>query len=72
MLASKYPDLIKARSRELNLEYVGLAVKRYLELERLFEQLGVNVGAAKAAAAVLDPNKLPPPAPGDVQRGLLA
>ncbi|RYO85722.1 hypothetical protein DL766_009367 [Monosporascus sp. MC13-8B] len=72
MLASRYASAIKSRTNELNLEYVGLAIKRYIELGRLIQQLGVDVEKAKRAAKHLDLNKLPPPAPGDVQRGLLA
>ncbi|KAH8883277.1 hypothetical protein GQ53DRAFT_732457 [Thozetella sp. PMI_491] len=70
-LAGAYEAIIKHRAQELNLEYVGLAIKRYLILERLFEKLGVDVKAAKLAAKNLDPNKLPAPAIGDVQKGLL-
>jgi hypothetical protein len=70
MLASKYEDTIKPRVGQLKLEYVGLALKRYIELGILFEQLGVDVEAAKEA--VKDIDELPPPALGDVQRGLLA
>jgi hypothetical protein len=70
MLAGKYGALIKPRVGELSLEYLGLAVKRYIELGILFEQLGIDVEAAKEAVKNVD--QLPPPAPGDVQRGLLA
>ena len=56
---------------ELNLQYIGLAVKRYMELELLFGRLGIDLGQAKDAARDLDPSRLPTPAPGDVQQGLL-
>lgn len=71
MLAGKYESVIRSRARELNLEYVGLAIKRYLELGRLFEQLGIDVEEASRVAKDMDPRRLPPPASGDVQRGLL-
>lgn len=54
------------------MDYVGLAIKRNAVLELLFKRLGVDTEAAKAAVANVDPAKLPPPAPGDVQNGLLA
>jgi hypothetical protein len=60
----------RARSRELNLGFVGLAIKRYTELELLFDRIGVDINAAKYAARNLDPNHLPPPAQGGVQEGL--
>ncbi|RYP78939.1 hypothetical protein DL769_003104 [Monosporascus sp. CRB-8-3] len=72
MLASRYASVIRSRANELNPESVGLAIKRYPELERLFEQLRVDVERAKRAAKHLDLNRLPPPTHGDVQRGLLA
>jgi hypothetical protein len=63
---------IRARRQELNLKYVGLAMKRYPELALLFTRIGIDVNKAKNAAINLDPNKLPLPAHGDVQEGLLA
>ncbi|KAI1108469.1 ser/Thr protein phosphatase [Nemania sp. NC0429] len=71
MLISRYESIIKPRVNELNLEYIGLSIKRYPELERLFNQLGVDVEKARLAAADLDPNNISPPAVGDVQNGLL-
>ncbi|KAH9894527.1 ser/Thr protein phosphatase [Xylariomycetidae sp. FL2044] len=70
-LAGRFESLIKPRVGELNLRYVGLAIKRYVELELLFGRLGVDLKKAKAAARDLDPYNLPPPAPGDIHRGLL-
>jgi hypothetical protein len=69
-LESRFSQQIKARSRELNLGFVGLAIKRYTELELLFDRIGVDINAAKYAARNLDPNHLPPPAQGGVQEGL--
>ncbi|CAJ2507505.1 Uu.00g086910.m01.CDS01 [Anthostomella pinea] len=71
MLAGKFESLIQPRAHELDLEYVCLAIKRYVELERLFEKIGIDVKKAKVAVSNLDPHKLPPPAAVDVQRGLL-
>jgi hypothetical protein len=70
-LADRFEESIKAQKDELNLEYIGLAVKRYPELELLFGRLGIDLVKAKDASCDLDPNKLSAPAPGDVQRGLL-
>ncbi|KAH7248438.1 hypothetical protein B0J15DRAFT_400815 [Fusarium solani] len=61
MLGGKYKSVIESRAQELNVQYIGLALKRYPELERLFQQLGID----------LDLSKLPPPTAGDMQRGLL-
>ena len=70
-LEDRYASIIQARKTELSLEYIGLAIKRYPELERLFGRIQVDLTKAKDAAAHLDPSKLPAPAFGDVQRGLL-
>lgn len=70
-LEGRYASAIQARQGELNPEYIGLAIKRYPELERLFGRFGVDLARAKDAASDLDPFRLPAPAPGDVQRGLL-
>lgn len=61
----------RARKAELNLQYIGLAIKRYSELELLFGRLGIELVKAKDASRDLDPNRIPAPAAGDVQRGLL-
>lgn len=42
-----------------------------MELELLFGRLGIDLGQAKDAARDLDFSRLPTPAPGDVQQGLL-
>jgi len=70
-LGSHYWMQIKARANELNPLFVGLAMRRYAILERLFEDLGVDVEKAKEAAKDIDLDKLPRPAPGDVQTGIL-
>ncbi|POS73990.1 hypothetical protein DHEL01_v207613 [Diaporthe helianthi] len=70
-LGDSFQAEIKARAHELRLDYVGLAMKRNSALELLFKRLGFDTARAKAAVANVDPNKLPAPAPGDVQKGLL-
>ncbi|GIK03805.1 hypothetical protein Aspvir_007879 [Aspergillus viridinutans] len=70
-LADRYGNAVQARKDELSLQYIGLAVKRYPELELLFRRFGVNLVKAKDTVQDLDPSRLPPPAPGDVQLGLL-
>lgn len=70
-LGESFEDEIKARAHELRLDYVGIAMKRNSALELLFKRLGVDTARAKAAAANIDPNKLPDAGVGDVQEGLL-
>lgn len=70
-LEDRYHSTIQARKTELSLEYIGLALKRYPELEYLFRRLGVDLARAKQATDHLNLSQLPPPALGDVQRGLL-
>jgi len=70
-LESRYINMLRQRRNEFSLEYLGLAMKRYPELEQLFNRIGVNIAAATAAAAHLDLRHLPAPQRGDVQRGLL-
>jgi hypothetical protein len=70
-LEGRYIDMLRERRNEFALEDLGLAMKRYPELELVFNRIGVNITAAQAAAAHLDPRHLPPPQRGDVQKGLL-
>ncbi|KAI0378961.1 hypothetical protein F5Y04DRAFT_283331 [Hypomontagnella monticulosa] len=70
-LGSHFGVQIRPHISKLDPVYVGLAVSRYSILERLFVDLGVDVEAAKTAAKDQDPNNLPQPQPGDVQKGLL-
>lgn len=70
-LGSHFGVQIKPHTSKLDPVYVGLAISRYSILERLFLGLGIDVEAAKAAAKDQDPNNLPQPQPGDVQKGLL-
>lgn len=42
-LQGRYSDAIQARAVELDLQYIGLAMKRYPELELLFGRLGVDL-----------------------------
>lgn len=67
-LANRYGAIIQARQGELNPQYIGLALERYPELEFMFSRLEIDTTGPKNL--VRDMN-LPPPAPGDVQRGLL-
>lgn len=69
-LEGRHSAELVQRKYELNLEYVGLAMKRYPELELVFSRIGLDITAAKAKAAPLDLKNLPPPQQGDVQKGL--
>ena len=69
-LESRFSQQIRARSHELNLEFIGAAIKRHAELELLFNRIGVDVNAAKYAARNLDVNYLQPLAQGSIQEGL--
>lgn len=71
-LEQKFGATLQQRRSEFNLETVGLAIKRYTELESLFVRIGVDIAVAKARAATLVLSTLPPPQKGDVQNGLLA
>lgn len=70
-LEGRFRPTIQSRRAELNPECIGLAMKRYVELEPLFIRLGIDVTVAKNAASNLDPTNLPRPALGDVQLGIL-
>ena len=69
-LEQKFGATLQQSRSEFNLETVGLAMKRYPELESLFVRIGVDITAAKARAATLVLSTLPQK--GDVQNGLLA
>ncbi|KAG6039843.1 hypothetical protein E4U41_002021 [Claviceps citrina] len=71
VLANNYHAALKPRAHELNPVYIGLCLRRYPELHRLFERLGVDVEKAKQAAEGINPDPLATPAPGEVQSGLL-
>lgn len=70
-LESRFSQQIRARSHELNLEFIGAAIKRHAELELLFNRIGVDVNAAKYAARNLDVNYLQPLAQGVYRRDYL-
>ncbi|KKO97284.1 hypothetical protein THAR02_10616 [Trichoderma harzianum] len=72
MLGGKFEDVIKPRANQVSLEYVGLAMKLYGVLENLFRRLNIDVDRAKQVVQSYDLEDVPPPAVGDVQRGLLA
>lgn len=71
-LEGRFSQEIRSKRIELNLQYIGLAMKRYPELELLFKRIDVDINGAKNAARNLDLNNLPRPAPGDVLVGLLS
>ena len=54
-----------------DLRMVGLALKRYPELEYCFSRLGMNIARAKDITSAVNLSSLPPPRRGDVQNGLL-
>lgn len=64
--------VIQQEAHHLPLEEVGLAMKRYSILDRVFLRLGINVEAARARTAALDLKELPSYQKGDVQASLLA
>ncbi len=70
-LAIRAVDKLKAKRGEYNLDHVGLAMKRYPELELTFRNLGVDVGKAKERVTSIELTQLPPPRRGDVQSGIL-
>lgn len=61
---------ITARKNELSLESVGLAIKRYPELERMFKRLGIDVDTAKSMVSGASLNAVRSGV-GDVQKRLL-
>ena len=70
-LEGQYNGELRAHRNMLNVDYVGLALKRYPELEYAFVRIGIDVNMAKARVASVDISKLPIAQPGDVQKGLL-
>ncbi|KAI1135555.1 hypothetical protein F5Y05DRAFT_416228 [Hypoxylon sp. FL0543] len=71
-LANQHEDDIKPFVDQLNLETIGLAIRRHVELELLFRRLGVDLSEAKQAAkytSLSDEEAVPA---GAVQSGLLA
>jgi len=70
-LASHSADHLKARRGAFNLSHVGLAIKRYPELQMTFRNLGLDVEKARQLVASIELSQLPPPKRGDVQSGLL-
>ncbi|EXJ76900.1 hypothetical protein A1O3_10057 [Capronia epimyces CBS 606.96] len=70
-LESRFRNSIRSRRNEINLEHVGLALKRWPELQHCFERIGIDTKAAKDRVSNVDIRHLPPPRPGDVQRSIL-
>ena len=53
---------------QFDLLHIGLALRRYPELQFCFTRIGVDVKVAEARAASYDMLHPPPPQPGDVQK----
>ena len=70
-LESRYSKDIRLKQAQLDRNNVGLAIKRYPELEILFRRVGVDIATALAVTSAININSLPSPAPGDVQKGIL-
>jgi hypothetical protein len=70
-LESHYGNQLRQNKSQFDLQYVGLALRRYPELHNLFDRLGLNIPVAEAGTAQIDLAHLPAPKPGDVHRGLL-
>ncbi|OAP54568.1 hypothetical protein AYL99_11016 [Fonsecaea erecta] len=70
-LVSRFADELKAKRSEFNLDHVGLAIKRYPELELTFRTLDMDLVKVKERVASVELAQLPPPTRGDVQSGIL-
>ena len=70
-LKSKYRNILRERCDEIDIGYVGLALKQPPELEACFQRIGVDVETAKKRTASVDLSKLAPQAKGEVLKGLL-
>lgn len=71
MLLTRFEGRIKPKIGELNLKYVGLAIKRYTILETIFKNLGVDVKRAKQLAGSPDAEQAYPRGAGQIQSALL-
>ena len=71
-LENHHCAILQKRGSELNLECIGMVLKRYPELEFIFARIGVNTAAANAMASNVDLTDSMSPGIGDVQRYLLA
>lgn len=70
-LESKYRNILLERYSEINIGYIGLTLKKSLELEACFQRIGVNIEAVKKRVASVDLSKLPPLVKSDILKGLL-
>jgi hypothetical protein len=70
-LEENYNHKLKTLHSHLDLGYVGHAIKKFVELDRLFERIGINSEAALLASENLDLERVNPPGPFDVQLQLL-
>jgi len=70
-LEGKYGNILRQHRDEINIGYIGLALKRSPELESCFKRIGVDVEGTRKRVAGVDLSKLPAPAKGDVLKGIL-
>lgn len=70
-LEGHFSTLLQQQRGDFSLEYAGLAMKRYPELELCLIRIGIDIEAAKNIAHSMNLAQLPPPQRGDVQKGLL-
>lgn len=70
-LEAHHGDSLRTQIECLDIACIGHAIKRYPELDRLFEQLGVDVEEALLASDNLDLASILPPNPAEVRRHLL-
>ncbi|EER44444.1 predicted protein [Histoplasma capsulatum H143] len=71
-LESNYLSRLQQNRDQLSLLYIDLALKHYSELHHCFMCISINIQAVIARAAAHNINHLPPPQPGNIQKGLLA
>ena len=71
-LEERYNSALKAHTNEYDRRIVGMAMRRYNDLEQAFGRLGVDLEACKAVTRDFDPNdKMPQPELDQVQSGLM-
>lgn len=70
-LEGLYLEMLQKDVQVFNLQYVGLALKRNPHLRYAFHRIGIDVQAAEEQTQSLSLTGLPPPVPGDVQRGIM-
>jgi len=71
-LEARYNTALKAHTKEYDRRFIGMAMRRYSQLEQAFVRLGVDVEACKTVTRDFDPDgKMPPPQLNQVQNGLM-